>query len=99
MLHIINKSPFASNSLQSCLRVAHPGSTVLLIEDGIYAALRNTRFSATLDAARAQLSVCVLRPDSEARGVAEKVMEGVRQIDYADFVDLVAENERVQSWL
>jgi sulfur transfer complex TusBCD TusB component (DsrH family) len=29
MLHIVNKSPFQSTSLQTCLRMAKPGSAVL----------------------------------------------------------------------
>ena len=44
MLHTINKSPFEKNSLQTCLRVAPDKSNILLIEDGVYAALKNTDF-------------------------------------------------------
>ena len=39
MLHLINKSPTDRNSLDSCLRLAEAGSSVLLLEDGVYAAL------------------------------------------------------------
>jgi len=42
MLHLINKSPFERTALDSCLRLAKPGSSILLIEDGVYAALENT---------------------------------------------------------
>ncbi|MCP4411990.1 MAG: sulfurtransferase complex subunit TusB, partial [Gammaproteobacteria bacterium] len=31
MLHTVNKSPFERNTLKSCLRIAKPGSAVLLI--------------------------------------------------------------------
>ena len=44
MLHTINKSPYEKNSLQTCLRVAPDKSDILLIEDGVYAALKNTDF-------------------------------------------------------
>ncbi|MEE8289418.1 MAG: DsrH/TusB family sulfur metabolism protein, partial [Nitrosomonadaceae bacterium] len=37
VLHIINKSPFEKNSLDTCLRLAKKGSAILFIEDAIYA--------------------------------------------------------------
>ena len=44
MLHTINKSPFEKSSLQTCLRYADDGSSILLIEDGVYAASKGTEF-------------------------------------------------------
>jgi len=41
LLHLVNKSPFERNALDSCLRLAAPGSSILLIEDRVYAALEN----------------------------------------------------------
>jgi tRNA 2-thiouridine synthesizing protein B len=38
MLHIVNKSHMQTSALQSCLRLAQPGSALLLIEDAVYAA-------------------------------------------------------------
>jgi len=99
MLHIVNKSPFERDSLESCLRHAIPGSTILLIEDGIYAALNNTAVANKVTEAMSEVKFCVLEADLEARGVSEKVMEGIEQVDYAGFVDLVTESDRVQSWL
>ncbi|MDP1898608.1 MAG: DsrH/TusB family sulfur metabolism protein, partial [Sulfurimicrobium sp.] len=37
MLHIVNKSPLERNALDSALRMIKPGSTILLIEDAVYA--------------------------------------------------------------
>ena len=99
MLHIINKSPFEKNSLDSCLRVAREGSTLLFIEDGVYAALKGTVVADSIQKAMQDHTVCVLEPDLMARGVQDKVMDGVNRVDYGGFVDLVAESERVQSWL
>ena len=48
MLHTINKSPYEKNSLQTCLRVAPEKSKILFIEDGVYAALKNTDFEENL---------------------------------------------------
>jgi tRNA 2-thiouridine synthesizing protein B len=42
MLHTVNKSPFEHSALDTCLRYAREGASVLLIEDGVYAAARGT---------------------------------------------------------
>lgn len=99
MLHIINKSPLERHALESCLRIAAPGGAVLLIEDAVYAATRGTAVEAKVAAALARFRIYALLPDLEARAVADRVIDGVTPIDYAGFVDLVAENKSCQSWL
>ena len=99
MLHIVNKSHTQTNSLQSCLRLAKPGHALLLIEDAVYAATAAGADSAGLADALAQLKVYALQPDVDARGMAGKLVDGVKAIDYAGFVDLVAEHPNNQSWL
>ena len=99
MLHIVNKSPLERNAVDTCLRLATKGSAVLLIEDAVYAATKGSAVSAKVQAAMANLKVYALAPDMEARGVAARVMEGVNLVDYAGFVDLVAEHNNCQSWL
>jgi tRNA 2-thiouridine synthesizing protein B len=99
MLHIVNKSHTQTSALQSCLRLARPGHALLLIEDAIYAATAAGAKSAGLADALAQLKVYALQPDVEARGMAGKLVDGVRAVDYAGFVDLVAEHPNNQSWL
>jgi tRNA 2-thiouridine synthesizing protein B len=99
MLHTVNKSPFERNTLKSCLACVKPGSAVLLIEDGVYAALAGTAFTDMVRQAMTQVSVYVLGPDIEARGVAKRVIDGVKVIDYAGFVDLVVEHPSTQAWL
>ena len=98
MLHIVNKSPFEKTTLESCLRIARPGSALLLIEDAVYAAAKGNAIEARMRAAAASLEVYALAPDLEARGMKEPI-EGVRLIDYEGFVDLVAAHPTVQSWL
>ena len=98
MLHIVNKSPSERNTLDSVLRIAQSGS-LLLIEDGVYAATRGNAAEARLRAAMARLKVFALLPDLEARAVADRVIDGVTPVDYAGFVDLVAEHPSCQSWL
>jgi tRNA 2-thiouridine synthesizing protein B len=99
MLHTVNKSPFEKNALESCLSHARDGSAVLLIEDGIYGALKGTTVSDTVKAAMGRLHVYALWPDIEARGMQDRVIEGVKLIGYDGFVDLVVEHNTVQSWL
>ena len=36
-LHTVNKSPFESATFETCLGLAKSGSTILLIEDGVFA--------------------------------------------------------------
>lgn len=100
MLHVVNKSPFERNSLDSCLRLAKAGSAILLIEDGVYAALKGAATEDQLKAATGEYSVYVLGPDLKARGMSEeRVVEGIQVVDYGGFVDLTAENDKVISWL
>jgi tRNA 2-thiouridine synthesizing protein B len=100
MLHTVNKSPFERNALQSCLQHLLTGSSVLLIEDGVYGAMKGTGITEKVQQAMDGVKFYVLGPDLKARGVNdEQVIEGVKVIDYGDFVDLVAEHDNVQSWL
>jgi tRNA 2-thiouridine synthesizing protein B len=99
MLHIVNKSPFERSSLESCLKHAQPGSAVLLIEDGIYGALKGTTFTSRMAEAMKTLKIYVLQPDVEMRGMQGRLLDGIQSVDYAGFVDLVTEHPRVQSWL
>jgi tRNA 2-thiouridine synthesizing protein B len=99
MLHIVNKSPFEKTSLASCLRVASKGGALLLIEDGVYAVVKNSAVESALRGAMAGMPVYALQADIEARGLADRVMDGVKLVGYDGFVDLVAEHRTSQSWL
>ncbi len=99
MLHIVNKSPFERNALDSCLRVARPGNSLLLIEDAVYAAVKGGKVADKVTTASKTVKVYVLAPDLEARGMKDAAVEGVTLVDYGGFVDLVAEHSVVQSWL
>lgn len=98
MLHIINKSPLVNSALESCMRVAQSGE-ILLIEDAVYAATSGNAFEGKICEAMERFKVYVLRPDLEARGLADRIIAGVSPVDYADFVDLTANNKNCQSWL
>jgi tRNA 2-thiouridine synthesizing protein B len=99
MLHIVNKSPYERNALESALRYAAPGSALLLIEDGVYAATRGSAAEPRLREALGRVKVYALKADLEARGVAARVAEGIELVDYGGFVDLVCGQPNCQSWL
>lgn len=99
MLHIINKSPFETNTLESCLRMAQPGQALLLIEDGVYAATTGSATEGRMKQACKTLKVYALQPDMEARGVVSKVIAGVNLVDYGGFVDLAERYRTSHSWL
>ena len=99
MLHIVVKSHTQTSSLQSCLRLAQDGHTLLLIEDAVYAASCAAIETSGLAEAMPRLKVYALQPDVQARGIAGKLAEGVNTVDYAGFVGLVAEHSTSQTWL
>ncbi|MEI7842167.1 MAG: sulfurtransferase complex subunit TusB [Gallionellaceae bacterium] len=98
MLHIVNKSPLSNGTLDSCLRVAVSGD-ILLIEDAVYAATKGNSFEAKVRAAMGKCKIYVLMPDLEARGLGDRLMDGVTGVDHGGFVDLAISNKATQSWL
>lgn len=99
MLHIINKSPFQTSTLDTCLRMAQAGNAVLFIEDGIYAATAGSAAESRVRQACTTLKVYALQADMDARGVTGKLIDGVTLVDYGDFVDLAVEHKTSHSWL
>jgi tRNA 2-thiouridine synthesizing protein B len=98
MLHILNKSPLEKNTLDTVLRLA-PSGALLLIEDAVYAATRGNAAEGKLRQAMGRLKVYALAPDLAARGMADRLIDGVVTVDYEGFVDLVVEHPNNQSWL
>lgn len=100
LLHTVNKSPFERNSLETCLRIAVTGSSVLLIEDGVYGAMKGTKLNGALGDAGNRLKFYVLGPDLKARGLSEAdVLEGIEVVDYEGFVDLVTGHDATHACL
>ncbi|NEX15612.1 MAG: sulfurtransferase complex subunit TusB [Halochromatium sp.] len=99
-LHTVNKSPFEKTSLEACLGHVSAGAAILLIEDGVYAALTQTSIEAQLKGALDSVKVYALGPDLQARGLSEeRLIPGISVVDYAGFVDLAAEHDKLQAWL
>lgn len=99
LLHTVNKSPFLNKTLDSCLRMSKDGSSILFIEDGVYAALKGTEYTATIEEAMKDKKFYALEPDLKARGVHDRVIDGVQLVDYNGFVDLTTEHSGVEAWL
>ena len=96
ILHLANKSPYERNWLDTCVAYYKDGDAVLLIEDGIYAAIKAGSLAAKLEG----LEVAVLGADLAARGIPEdRLIDGVKIVGYGDFVDLVEAKDKTQSWL
>ena len=99
MLHTVNKSPWQAPSLDSCL--AHlGGERLLLIEDGVYAALGRSGAADRLTGPARDGRVYALGPDLEARGIdPSELVDQVQVVDYTGFVQLVAEHGPHHAWL
>jgi tRNA 2-thiouridine synthesizing protein B len=97
-LHTVNKSPMRDDAMRQCLSVAAPGSTVLLLEDGVYGALRGASFARAITEALDRLRVFALAPDVAARGLDTRLVEGVELVDFNGFVRLATECDAVVSW-
>ena len=97
MLHTVNKSPFSSISLDQCARFVQQGESVLLYEDAVYAAQAGTSYAAKIQDLLKKAKVYALSADLKARGI-DKIVDGVKVVDYGGFVDLVAE-QKTNAWL
>ena len=99
-LHTVNKSPFATQALLSCINHSLKGDAILLIEDGVYGALAGSSVAEAVKARAGDISIYVLAEDAQARGLETgKLLGEVTGVSYDGFVDLVAEHDRTQSWL
>jgi len=94
-LYTVNKSPFEKNSLEAVIKFSGEGASILLIEDGVYGASKGTSAESMITG-----KFYALKSDLMARGIAEdRVIDGVELVDYAGFVDLVENTDKVQAWL
>ncbi len=93
ILHTLNQSP-SGDAMASCLRCVNPGDSLLLLEDGVYAAC--DPYAAALR--NAGCTLYVLEADADARGIVDCVDPGAKAIDYRGFVELSVACDAVQSW-
>jgi len=99
-LHTVNKSPFEKSSLETAINCSLAGSSILLIEDGVYGAMKGAAAEDMVKGAMGDKKVYALKSDLMARAIKDdRVIDGIEIIDYAGFVDLVEANDKVQAWL
>ena len=99
ILHTVNRSASAGESLASCLRAAVSGSGVLLMEDGVYAARAGGLDAQLLCGVGERIQIYALQADLQARGIAPAELLGrVQIVDYNGFVVLTCEYDKVLAW-
>ena len=96
MLHTVNKSPFETTTMETCVRFLQPGDPILFLEDGVYAVQAGNKFSSMIESLQKTNPVYVLQPDLTARGISV-ITNTVTAVDYEGFVGLV-EDHKVNSW-
>ncbi|MGK3142387.1 sulfurtransferase complex subunit TusB [Pantoea sp. C2G6] len=95
MLHTLFHSP-AHSDLETLLLMASEGDDLLLLQDGVLAALAGSRALAQLSACKATL--WVLDEDVQARGLAGQISTNVRSVDYTGFVTLTVRHQQQMVW-
>jgi len=94
ILHTLNALP-TSSAFDDCLRVAAAGDAILLLGDGVYAAIDDTRACSKLLASGADIHI--LSPDAQAAGVCHGI-ERFTLVDMEGFVELTERYPRQQAW-
>lgn len=93
-LHLINKSCFSNNSLNNCLEICSNGDELMLLEDGVYCALKsNSLIPNNL------ITVYAIDIDLSARGISqESIHQHVTIVSYSDFVTLCCKHLNSVNW-
>jgi tRNA 2-thiouridine synthesizing protein B len=94
ILHTLNASP-SSSAFDQCLRVVHSVDAVVLMGDGVYAALAGTKAWEDLQEKGAALYLLI--SDALAAGIT-KPAEGAKYIDMDGLVVLTEKFPRQQAW-
>jgi len=95
-LHIVSSSPFQTHALQSALKVVLKNDAILLIQNGVYAAVDEPKLAQMLAAADG-LMVYALVEDVNARALPS-LAKKVIKVSYTDFVQLVCQHHNSVSW-
>ncbi|MCW1247352.1 sulfurtransferase complex subunit TusB [Pseudomonas sp. SAICEU22] len=94
-LHVLSHSPFGDSRLASCLRILGTHDALLLCGDATYALQPGTVPFDTLQANGCK--VLILAEDAQARALP--IPDWAEAIDYAGFVELSIQHDKVNSWL
>lgn len=94
ILHTLNTSP-GNCAFSDCLRIIAAGDALLLMGDGVYAAIAETDAGAALQASGAE--IYVLAADATAAGLKNLIDEATH-VDMDGFVALTERFPRQQAW-
>ena len=94
-LHTLNKQ--TKGLVQLCVSALTAADSLLLYEDGVYAALAdgNEQYFAKLPP---EIKLYALTEDLEARGITDKISATFSRISYRDFVSLSLTCSKVVNW-
>ena len=95
-LHVIAHSPFGDERLASCLRLLGAEDALLLCGDAVYALRSGSEPHGHLQAAGLAQRLFALNEDVQARAVGNDL---AKTVDYAGFVELSLQYDKVNSWL
>ncbi|MES2624579.1 MAG: sulfurtransferase complex subunit TusB [Pseudomonadota bacterium] len=95
-LHTLNKH--TNNLVQLCMSALAVSDSLLLFEDGVYAALVNAELQQNFATLPASIGLYVLVEDLEARGIEGKIPDRFIRITYRQFVNLSLTCSKVVNW-
>ena len=95
MLHTLSHSPWQCD-IEALVRMLREGDDLLLIQDGVLAAIEDSRFVEILT--NAPISVSALKEDIDARGLAGQISAKINVVGYTDFVNLAVKHAGQMNW-
>lgn len=95
MLHTLINSPFKCD-FSALLRMLKEGDDLLLLQDGVLAALEGSKALESLR--QAPVSVFALNEDIQARGLSAQISSTAATISYNDFVALTVKHPQQMAW-
>lgn len=95
MLHTLHCSPWHAD-LSALQRLLAQGDELLLLQDGVTAAVEGSRFLETLR--NAPITVYALKEDIDARGLSGQISDSVVRVSYTDFVRLTVKHASQLAW-
>ena len=95
MLHTLSVSPWHAD-IAAMLRLMEHGDDLVLLSDGVTAAIADGRFLEILQSA--PITLYVLQDDVDARGLAGQIADSVGRVSYTDFVNLTVTHASQMNW-
>ncbi|WP_434638446.1 sulfurtransferase complex subunit TusB [Klebsiella sp. I138] len=95
MLHTLSTSPWHTD-LRAMLRLVKDGDDLLLLSDGVLAAVAGGSFLEILQSA--PITIHALQDDIDARGLAGQIADSVVRVGYTDFVRMSLKHPGQLSW-